>query len=92
MFTIPKCPYCGKERPWNYYGGVGPCNCEASKKARLVESQRLAEKKAIEDAEEHKRLHNKATGCCHEWVGCCNPAFTYCKKCGITYGQYMLHK
>ena len=86
------CSYCGKERPWSYYGGVGPCNCEASVEARRIECERARRAEAERKIEEHKILHHKAISCDHEWAGGLNPAYTRCIKCGISLGNYYDHR
>ena len=91
MFEIPTCPYCGRQLPFCHYGGVGPCSCEGATREREEKYERLMERKAREEAEEHERLHRKAHSCCHEWEGG-SLAYTRCRLCGISYGDYHRHK
>lgn len=89
--STPYCQFCGKKRPVHPYGGVGPCDCEASKKASEAEYRRIKADREEREAAEHDRLHHLATTCNHEWVGGSLP-FTCCKRCGITLGQYFEHR
>jgi len=90
-YQIPTCPYCGKERPFHPYGGVGPCDCETSKRERERSYQEIKERESRKEAEEHEKLHRLANSCSHEWVGGSLP-FTTCRKCGISLGMYHKHK
>jgi len=87
-----KCEYCGKDRPFHPFGGVGPCDCEASKRARHAEDIRIRQEAATKAIEEYRNFHLKAISCDHEFEGCCSPAYTYCRKCGISLGQYYLYR
>ena len=93
MYEIPKCPYCGKERPWHPYGGVGPCSCKGYQDAEKAEYRRLQEKAEAEEAERRARLRPKAISCDHHFVGGGGTyAGCYCTKCGISFGDYMRYK
>ena len=87
--NIPTCQYCGKRLPYHIYGGVGSCDCEASKKAREEERIREAQESAAREITKRRLLHIKAHSCIHEFEGAPDFTHVYCRKCGIKYRDYL---
>lgn len=79
------CPYCGKERPHSYYGGVGPCDCSGylAEQARIQEKIEVEKRALIEREKQQRRSEAACPGHQFERVGM---HVAKCKICGKMIG------